>query len=206
MTVASIRSLLRVLIDEPTIAKWTNPNLNTLIFSEYRDICNEIARRWPEYYNTSSSISTTANTRTTALPTTCTYFKKLVNSDGETLRYAPPNQFDHTSSNGSPVRYCVTGRNFWWNPTPDTIYTYTAFYSAMPTDLTGDGDTPDLPPNFHDILAYGTAVKSRLAKEENIAQYYNIYQQKLDMLLHQIGVDQTNNPRRVNRAVDVVSE
>jgi hypothetical protein len=203
MTVASIRSLLRVLIDQPvSTAIWSNANLNTLIFSEYRDICNAITERFPDYFETSSSVSTTANTATTALPTTCTYFKKLVNSSGETLHYIPMSQFNHTSANSGPTGFCIVGRNIWWTPTPDAVYTYTAYYNAMPTDLSGETDVPNLPPNFHDILAYAVAVNSRIIKDEDVRDIANKYNQKMGMLLHQIGVEQTNNARRVLRVYD----
>jgi len=202
MTLATIRSLLKVLIDQPNTGIWSTANLNTLIFSEYRDICNEIIRRWPNYYITSSSIVTVASTSTTALPSSCTYLNKLVDSDGNTVNWVPSSQFDHTASNAEPEKFDVIGRNIWWNPTPDAIYTYTAYYSAMPTDLSADGDTPILPPNFHDILAYGAAIKSRIAKEDKINEYVMLYDRMKDNLLHQISISQTNNARRVLRVYD----
>jgi hypothetical protein len=206
MTTASIRGLLRVLIDEPTTAKWSNANLNTLIFSEYRDLTSAITERNPDYYIKSGSVATIANNKFTALPSDCTVMKKLTDSSGNTVRWVASSQFDHTASASTPTGAAIAGRNIWWNPVPDTVYTYTAYYHYQPTDLSGENDVPELPPNFHDILAYGTAVKSRLAKDDQIADYYRIYMEKRDMLLHQIGVDQTNNPRRVNRAVDAMDE
>ncbi len=202
MLVSEIRDLLKVLCDIKGTAIWSTANLNSLIFSEYRDICNEIARRWPNYYMTSSSVSTTANTASTALPTTCTYFSKLVDSDGNTLPYTPFSQFIHTTTNTKPEGYCISGRNFWWTPIPDTAYTYTAYFNAMPTDLSSDNDTPSLPPNFHDILAYGTAVNAKIAKEESVNEYMMQYERKKEMLLHQIGITQTNNAPRVLRVYD----
>ncbi len=206
MTVTQIRSLLRVLIDQPSTAIWSNSSLNSLIFSEYRDICNEIASRWPKYYITSSSVATTANTATTALPTSCTYFNKLVDSEGCVLAYLPSSQFDHTAANSKPLRYDIVGRNFWWNPTPDAIYTYTGYYNAMPTDLSGESDVPSLPPNFHDILAYAVAVNSKMVKDEDAQGVYARYERKKEMLLHQIGTTQTNNARRVTSAYDASEE
>jgi hypothetical protein len=151
---------------------------------------------------TTGTVVTVASTATTALPSGCTYPSKLVNSDGETVRYVPLSQFDHTSANTEPECFCINGRNIWWNPTPDAVYTYTIYYNAMPTDLAADGDTPNLPPNFHDILAYGVAVNSRLAKDEQIRDFAYKYERKLEMLLHQISVEQTNNAPRVRRVYD----
>jgi hypothetical protein len=202
MTVSQIRDLVKVLCDIKGTAIWSNANLNSLIFSEYRDICNEIAARWPKYYITSSSISTTANTATTALPTSCTYFNKLVKSTGETIKFCPSSQFDHTSSNSEPEKFDIIGRNFWWNPTPDAIYTYTGYYNAMPTDLSGESDVPSLPPNFHDILAYAVAVNSKMVKDEDAQGVFARYERKKEMLLHQIGITQTNNARRVTNVYD----
>jgi hypothetical protein len=206
MTVSQIRALVKVLGDIKGTAIWSDANLNTLIYSEYRDICNEIVARWPKYYITSSSVATTANTATTALPTSCTYFNKLVDSEGCVLAYLPSSQFDHTAANSKPLRYDIVGRNFWWNPTPDAIYTFTGYYNAMPTDLSGETDVPSLPPNFHDILAYAVAVNSKMVKDEDARDIYSKYARKKEMLLHQIGITQTNNARRVSRVYDASEE
>jgi hypothetical protein len=206
MTVSTIRSLLRVLIDQPHLGVWSNTNLNTLIFSEYRDLCNAITERNPDYYTKSTSVVTIAANKFTALPSDCTIMKKLIDSDGNTTKWLHNSQFDHTSANAKPTRFDVVGRNIWWSPTPDAIYTYTAFHHYMPTDLSADSDTPELPPNFHDILAYGVAVNSRIAKEEQIDEYVMQYERKKKMLLHQIGISQTNNPRRVLRVYDESEE
>lgn len=206
MTVSQIRDLLRVLIDAPHQGVWTNTNLSTLIFSEYRDLCNAITERNPDYYVKSGTMATIASNKFTALPSDCTIMKKLIDSDGNTIRFLHNSQFDHTEANTKPLRFDIVGRNVWWNPTPDAVYSYTAFYHYQPTDLSGDSDTPELPPNFHDILAYGVAVNSRIAKEEKIDEYLMRYDRKKKMLLHQIGISQTNNSRRVLRAYDASEE
>ena len=202
MTTTSILALLRILIDEPNTAKWTDANLYSLMYSEYRNICNEITRRNAKYYTKSGSIATIINNDYTDLPTDCTLINKIVDSDGNTMKWLDSSQFNHSSTNGAPAYFDVIGRYIWWGPgKPDAIYTYTAHYHYQPTDLIA-GAVPELPPNFHDILAYGTAVNSRLAKEDNIREYMGIYQEKLDTLLHQISIPQTNNPRRVLHTYD----
>jgi hypothetical protein len=199
MTLLAIRNLLKVLIDEPTTAKWSNANLNHLIFSKYRDITAKITRRNADYYVTTGTVSTTANNEFTTLPATCTILKKLTDSEGNTLHWVPNSQFDHTAAAGTPTCFDVNGRKIWWGTTPDAIIAYTAYYHYMPTDLALDGDVPELPPNFHDILAYGVAVESRICKEDKIDEYAMIYNDKLDGLLHQVSISQTNNAKRVKR-------
>ena len=201
MTVTQIRSLLRVLIDEPHTAKWSDANLNALMFSEYRDLIGGITDRNAKYYLKSGAVSTVANNPFTALPSDCTLLNKLVNSDGETLEWLDSAQFNHTSTNAEPYKFDVTGRNIWWgDAAPDAVYSYTAYYHYIPTDLSADGDIPELPPDMHDILAYGVAVKSRLAKEDDLSGYSKIYDMKLKKLMHRVGMSQTNNPRRVKHA------
>jgi hypothetical protein len=180
--------------------------LNTLIFSEYRDLCNAITERNPDYFVKSGTMVTIAANKFTALPSDCTIMKKLIDSDGNTVPYLHNSQFDHVAANTKQLRFDIVGRNVWWNPTPDAVYSYTAFYHYMPTDLSADGATPELPPNYHDILAYGVAVNSRIAKEEQINEYLMQYERKKKMLLHQIGISQTNNSRRVLRAYDASEE
>jgi hypothetical protein len=201
MTTTSILALLRILIDCPHQTPWNDDNLNTLIFSEYRDLITEITRRNADYYVKSATVSSTANNEFTDLPTDCSILKKLVNSEGNTLPWLHNSQFTHGDTATEPTYFDVVGRHIWWNPKPDAIYAYTAYYHYVPTDLTA-GATPELPPDFHDILAYGVAVKSRLAKEDDLKGYWETYQQKKDNLLHRVSVSQTNNPRRVLRMFD----
>lgn len=202
MTLSSIRELLRDLIDQPSDGIWKNPKLNRLIFSQYREITSAITRRWADYYTTSGSISTTASSAYTDLPSTCTILKKIVDSDGNTKKWLHNSQFAHGDTSSEPSYFDVIGRKIWWSPTPDAVYTYTAYYHYQPTDLALDSSIPELPPNFHDILAYGVAVKTKLAKEDDIRSYQAIYNQKMDDLLHQISIPQTNNARRVLRTYD----
>ena len=202
MTLSSIRTLLRDLIDQPSTAIWTDAKLNRLILSQYKEVISAITRRWADYYTTNASVVTVANNEYTDLPADCTVLKKLTDSDGNTINWVHNSQFAHTSSVTEPTCFDVIGRHIWWNPKPDAVYTYTAYYHYQPTDITADSDVPELPPNFHDILAYGTAIKTRLAKEEDLQGYMAIYNQKLDDLLHQISIPQTNNARRVLRTYD----
>ncbi len=203
MTLTQIRSVLRVIADCPYQTPWKDANLNTIIFSVYREVVNEITRRNPDYYITTDTVSTTASTEFSDLPGDCTILKKLTDSDGNTLNWVHNSQFDHTIAEAKPQRFDRAGSQVWWNPVPDAVYAYTAFYHYQPDDLSADSDVPDIPVNFHDILAYGAAVKARIAKEDKINEYMATYQGMLDNLLHQVSISQTNNARRVLRAYNI---
>lgn len=207
MTVSQIRDLLKIIADIKGTSIWSTANLNSLIFSEYRNLCNEITGVWPDHFVKSSTVTTTANTDFTDLPSDCTILKKLVDSSGNTLRWVHNSQFDHSESHAEPTKFDVIGRKIWWGTTPDTTYTYTIFYHYQPADLTLDADTPSaLPPNLHDVIAYGVAVNSKIAKDDNVRELWEQYNRRKDLLMHQIGIVQTNNARRVLRVYDSSEE
>ena len=203
MTVSQIRDLLKIIADIKGTAIWSTANLNSLIYAEYRDLCNEIVNRWPDYFLTSASVSTVASNDFTNLPSDCITLKKIVDDDGNTLRWVHNSQFDHSETHAEPTKFDRVGSKIWWGTTPDAVYTFTAYYHNQPTDLSSDSDTPSaLPPNFHDILAYGAALHSKMAKDENIRELYEQYERRKELLLRQIGMVQTNNARRVLRVYD----
>ncbi len=202
MTVTAIISLLRIIIDAPHINTWSDANLIMLIASEYRDLIDAITERNADYYVKSAPIVTITNNKFTAIPSDCTLIKKIVDSSGNTVAFTHDSQFNHTDIATTPLRFDVKGQNIWWNPTPDAIYTYTAFYHYQPVDLSSGSNVPELPTGLHDILAYAVAINTRIAKEDKIDEYLMKYNKKLSRLLHRVSIPQTNNPRRVLHAYD----
>jgi hypothetical protein len=196
MTLSDIRAHWRLLVDEPTTVKWSSANANKLINDSYRTICQEIMRRWPNYFHKSSTVTTTASTRYTDLPSDCVFTNKILNSSNETLPTIADGDIDMDLT-GTPTSYAIRGPHIYWDSQPTAAETFTILYHYMPTDLTLDTDTPTLPPGYHDVLAYGAAVISRMAKEDKIQEYAMTYTNKLELLLRAISVEQTGEMPRV---------
>lgn len=197
MTLSEIRSFLRILIDSPHSAVWSNTNLNSLINSSYREVVDEIIRRNPRYYYKSGTITTTASGQTTALPSDCITPNKIVNASNIALTFLDNTQIALDVTPGEPTNFAVMGPNLLWYPKADAAYSFTLWYHYRPTDLSAESDSPTLPPGSHDILAYGAAINCRIAKEDATQEYFIKYRNKLDLLLRNIMVEQTNQAPRI---------
>ena len=200
MTLTEIRAYTRVLIDQPNTAIWSTTNLDLMINGAYRDVVSEILRRNPKYFHKSSTISSTASTPYTNLPSDCVIVNKIVNSEEETLPVMDLTQQNMDADHGEPTNIDITGPKVFWYPVPDAVYAFTIYYHYIPSDMTATSDTPVLPPGFHDIIAYGAAINSRMAKEEQLQEYMIRYEKKLQLLLHSIAVGQTNEAPRIHGA------
>ena len=200
MTLTQIRAHLRRLIDEPNTAKWSDANLNALINDATREIYGEIIRRNPMYLYKSGTVTTTASSYFTDIPTDCILLNRLVNSDGEILPRVDTTQMSMDGTAGEPEGFAVVGPHIHWYPMADAAYAITAYYHYMPDDMATDSSVPILPVGYHDILAYGAAIKCRTSKEDQIKEYIMLYGNKLELLLRAISVDQTNEAPRIKGA------
>ena len=200
MTLSEIRDHVRRLIDQPHSAIWSDAKLNALINDAAREIYQEILRRHPKYLHKSSSISTTASTPYTSLPSDCVMVNKIVNSSNETLPRFDLTQMDTSESSTQPEGFDITGPNVFWWPTPNAVYAHTIYYNYIPTDMSADANSPTLPYGYHDVVAYGAALKSRMIKDEQIREFMMLYENKLNLLLRAVAVGQTNEAPRVKGA------
>jgi len=67
---------------------------------------------------------------------------------------------------GYPNRVVVLPNNYLlFEPTPDAIYTVQCNYWRSPTELSGDGDIPEIHPQYHNLLI------------DKALEYYALYEQ-----------------------------
>jgi hypothetical protein len=197
MTLSDLRTALRDIIDQPNTSIFGNTQLNRFINDALRDVYQEIITRNPMYLYKSSTVATTANSYFTALPSDCVAVNRLVNSNGETLARMYTSNMDMAESTAEPIYFSVVGPNIHWWPKPGAAYTFTIYYHYLPADLSTDSSSPTLPYGYHDIVAWGAAIKTRIAKEDKVREYYDTYGSKLQNLLRVISIDTTNEAPRV---------
>jgi hypothetical protein len=67
---------------------------------------------------------------------------------------------------GRPIEWSVDtqGRIVFW-PTPDAAYTVRGVYRRAPQRLVADGDVPEMPEEFHDLIWLGALGKLTLFDE-----------------------------------------
>lgn len=199
MTYTELIAHVRILIDQPNTVIWSDANIGALVNDSLRDIYQDIHRRCPKYLYKSASVATVASTYTTAVPSDCAMMDKIVNSSNETLPRLKTMQMDMAESSGEPEAYDIVGPNIFWFPKPNGAYTLTAYYSYMPANISGTTE-PTLPYGYHDVVAWGAALKSRIIKDEQFREYTMIYQDKLSKLLRACMVDTLNEAPRINGA------
>ena len=164
LTREELRTDLRDLIGEyNSVTPATDTRLNRFLNRAIRNLAVDVRKFHPEYYETSGSISATADTYLYDLPSTWISTQRMENADGGVVTYSPTNLFlDPTNQRSDPADYFgIYGPQIWFYPTPSASHTYTHFYTTMPTDMTTDTGatgTPDFPPGFDDLIVHRAAL------------------------------------------------
>ena len=135
--------------------------------------------RW--LYDYDGALSTTADTRKTALETTDKEIERILSVsveqndswypatriDVDELE-ADPDRWWNTTNTERPFRYIhektyqTTGNQIdrlIWFPLPDDAYTFRYWFEKRIGTLTNAGDVPQIPTNGHIALVYGALVK-----------------------------------------------
>lgn len=103
---------------------------------------------------TSQSYATVNGTATLSLPSNYARCVDLSNTDDQrVLEQMDLRDYDDAViASGSPVFWVVVGSNVTLYPTPDNAYNLRLRYWKLPTDLSGDTDTPEIPSQYHHLL------------------------------------------------------
>lgn len=185
-------------IDQQNTAIISTTIANREINRAYKQLIGMIASWNDRYYLGTGSISTTASTQYVAVPSDCVMVKRLVDSDNYELRHLDLEQFDLSLSNGEPVGWDKTGQYVRFNPIPDAIYTYTIYYTKMPTELSTDGATPDFVPGYEGLIALKAALNSKMIRDENVQEMAQLtYLEDIKNLRHVVVTQQTGGGSRV---------
>lgn len=143
----------------PLVKKWLNQAQRVAVIqSEFRT------------QQELGTLTTTAEDGTAALP--ADYSRLIDFYDGETgrpLDSLDTKDFDQlTAASGRPTAYAVLGEELHFYPTPDAPYELSLRYWRLPQDMEADGDEPEIPAQYHDILiAY--AMQKAYARENDYA-------------------------------------
>jgi len=91
----------------------------------------------------------------------------------------------HRSSSGRPQFIGTQGTDFIFGPYPDSAYTLTGTYYALPTDLSTSNETNWLTTNAPDLLLNGTLLQSvgYLGADERAPYWRESYQRAFDRIV-----------------------
>lgn len=197
-TLSTLRSRLRVRLEEASARFWDDSDLNTWINEGARDI----ARR-AEVLEATTTINTTANTQQYTLPAdTLRVYRVEWSRDGATgttvvpLEYKDFNSMDSIwwsnsrQGRGDPYWYTMWGfpptLSLVLYPTPDASVTagITIYYYRLPADATADGNSVECPAGWEDlVLDYAEYMAWRKDGNQAWSEAKQLYEQKLENLI-----------------------
>lgn len=142
---------------ETLVKRWLNQaQRKAVIQSEFRT------------QETAQSYETTAEDGSLALPEDFGRFIDFIGPEG-TGSVTPLSREDFDSlpvSSGRPAYYLIRGNELLLYPTPDAGYDLTLRYWRLPQDMEADGDEPEIPVQYHEVLiAY--AMQKAYAREND---------------------------------------
>ena len=97
---------------------------------------------------------------------------------------------------GAPSQWTMYGRNVLLNAPTDKDYTMTIFYIRKPKNLLENGDVPEIPEEFSELLVLG-AFRRVLQRNEDFdlaREVESEYQNQLMLLVNRYGFRESDGP------------
>jgi hypothetical protein len=120
--------------------------------------------------------------------------------DFSELDIAYPDEDDTTrNASGVPLYWYKYGNTIKLFPSPAAAYTLTLRYYKKPTVLSADGDVPDIPSEFEELLVVGAGYRILQVKDnyDQAAILENKYHELLQKLVMRYSQDQTGTVKRM---------
>ena len=197
-TLSQLVTEYRQIIDQPNQGIVTPAMANRDINRATNELYTLMLERNPRYFITSSTISTVAATAFVAYPSDCVTPNRLLDSDSLELTHKDMETFNYYAASGEPTSWDTVGRRFIFTPVPDAVYTYTVYYTYMPTEMSATSDTPTFIPGYENIIALKAAINSQMIREENVRDKVQFeYVSSLSAFLNAVASAPTSASRRV---------
>jgi hypothetical protein len=212
-TLLQLRTRVRMFIDEPTQANYTDANINAALNVSQQNVATEIslvAEKW--FVNTTpTQLTSVANQRFYPLPTD--FWKMTRLEDATTgLRlefndFASQNNFfadavpPLVASNQIGYSIDIVGNSLSITPTPTTSgLTAQYWYVPILPDMVADGDSSSIPINFMDLLAIQASIDMLISDEDDTAPLQQRYQVLFNQLVRAVRDRQQQSPKHVTRS------
>lgn len=170
MTVGEIKTYVSYLVDDLEFGYFTSAQLNRFINQAQLEVQKKLIRAgWTWYLKIDESLTTVVNQSDYSLPSDFLEINKLeyVKNAGVNESKIVLNSIDALSESSFFAQYNGQSQAFYLKkdklvllPKPniagDTLRIY---YSYRIADISADGDTPDIPKEYHEYLAHLVAIK-----------------------------------------------
>lgn len=176
MTRGEIRTLILQWLDDPNAGYFLEPTVNTWINNAQREVQKKLLQSGDNYYLETVRASTVASQADYVIPDDFVKLHRLelilsgtgVNENRLQLNPVTLNQqFDYGNGLGTPIAYVLKKNRLTLFPTPDQVYTLRLYYSPRVADMTDDADIPDVPEDYHELIAIEGAFNGFIKDDRN---------------------------------------
>lgn len=212
-TLLQLRTRVRMFIDEPQQANYTNDNIDAAINIAQQEVATEISLVDEKYFvnPTPTVITSVAQQRMYALASD--FWKMTRIEDATTgLRleindFAAQNNFfadavpPLVAPNQIGFALAIVGNSLAITPTP-TQNGITAQYWYVPVlpDMVADLDTSSVPPMFLDLVSIQAAIDMLISDEDDTSALERKYARRLNQLVRATRDRQQQSPKHVTRS------
>jgi hypothetical protein len=168
MDLAELRTLCVSWLDDPNQGYFTAAQLNVFLNNAQRQVQKILIQSFESRYVHGVQTSTVANQAFYQVPTDFLKVNRFsviqagtneANEDFTDLQYITPNQESRVLvRSGSPGFYTILNNTFKLLPVPSQVWTLRLYYTYRITDMTQDTDEPDVPEEYHEMVALYAAV------------------------------------------------
>ena len=171
-----LRDYLRDLIDAPEDDDFYSAAvLNRFLNRSLRTLAMRILDKYPNFYYSNETITTTADTQTHTL-TECWKLISVydIANNYKMLEPIPITELRDRSQTAQYADYYAltndgTNYKLWLDYTPSTTGTqYLSEYFRIPSDMSADANNPDFPPGYEDLISM-QAAKLAFIKSDDAA-------------------------------------
>lgn len=162
MTRSELRTLVLQWLDDVNGEYFTSTIVNTWLENAQREVQKLLLMSGDNYYVKVVETSTVASQADYALPTDFFDLNRLelvVSGTGtsEDRRIIYPVTLNQQgllgNALGTPEAYAIKKSRFTLFPTPDSVKTLRLYYSPTALAMSADGDEPDVPEQYHELVA-----------------------------------------------------
>lgn len=191
MNRGEIRTLVRLYLNEPNAAFWSDATLNTYIDIAVKKVHDRIKAVSRYHFTTRATFQTTIGAEYYQFPADMKHLKLVTRIDPTSGRELPlsradwPDPFintpdavmDNSGLTGEdvPNTFWIVGASFRLLPIPQAVDTMRLYYEARLTNLGNDQAIPSFDSDYHDMAAKWAAIEARPQNKESSADLMALY-------------------------------
>lgn len=131
----------------------------------------------------------------------------VIDSSANTVQMLQPitinQQGLYPNQDGQPLVYYIRKNRVVLLPTPDTAYTLRLSYAYLVTEMTQDSNTPDIPAQYHELLAVMAARDGRIKDDRDANP---LLERKFQMYVDMLKSDADDRNVDVPRSIVVTED